>query len=178
MSEAIRIARPAGFVVFSTALHILIAASCGLFSSPASSKSPPARDLIDISVEPALGKSNGSAQGKGLGSRIAQGDHRQHHSTTARVNPAANDPNAIPTSPVAAAKAQSLASASPAPQPGIASTAPAGDPASPVGSANVAAAIGRTDGSENGVGMGPPKARMTPQYKGMLAGWFAARFTT
>lgn len=169
-------ARTFAFGVVSLALHAAFIGAVVL-GGHASSSFAADRDLIDVSMEPALGSPQGTLEGKGLGSHI-ESSHAPH-AHPAAVRPAAAKPvpvdPAAPADPAAPPPAAASASAAPAASSEQPAAAP-GDSATPVGSANVAPGLGRPDGSETGSGMDAPKPRMTPQYAGQLAGWFGARF--
>lgn len=136
------------------------------------------RDFIDVSVEPALGAAHGTLEGSGLGSHIESAAPQQRPAQRASAPKAQRtDPDGL-ASPSASALPPSASSSTPsaAAAPEQPEAASQGDPTTPAGSANVAPAIGRPDGSESGSGVEAPKPRMTPQYAGQLAGWFGSRF--
>lgn len=171
------------FAIMSAAAHLALLGVVFLGgSAPAHS---PDDDLVDVSIEPALGQPHGAMDGKGLGSHIESFVPPEHRAAPrqAAPTPPPTDPDGPPV-PIASASAASSAepasSAPPAPDSSAAAAAApgasAGDPSTPVGSANVAPGIGSPDGSENGTGVAPPKPKMTSVYAGVLAGWFGSRF--
>jgi hypothetical protein len=165
--------------LFGTVSLFLHCAAFGVVvfgAHPASSQASE-RDLIDVSVEPALGSPRGTLEGSGLGSHVESTVQQRPSPRAAAQKAQRTDPDGVP-SPSASVQApagpasSAVASTQPEPQPG----ASQGDPATPAGSANVAPGLGRPDGTPNGTGTDAPKPRMTPQYAGQLAGWFGSRF--
>jgi len=139
------------------------------------------RDLIDVSVEPALGVPQGSLEGRGLGSHVeaTAPSPRQVSHRSAASKPSHTDldgPASQPSGPAVPAASTQPASEPRGPDSAQPAAVPSGDPATPAGSANAAPAVGRPDGTENGAGTQAPKPRMTPGYAGQLAGWFGSRF--
>ncbi len=184
MEGILRIVRPGGFALGSVAIHAAIAWSFFVVAQPSNRRFLGQTELIDVTVEPALGQAHGKKDGRGLGSRVPASlvEHRPQPplnrppppTRAAAFQPQAPDPgipvdkhSPWPTRPEGSVHPQA---------PGPMAAGPVPDPGTPVGTANVAPALGSPDGTLNGTGLGPPKPRMSPQYKGMLAGWFSARF--
>lgn len=188
-------ARAAGFAFFSVALHVAAATVCLAMAGTHAAAEPPP-DWVDVTLEPpALGLPHGSPEGQGLGS------HVEAPKPAAAPKPAEPEPPPPAPTPTPAAEPDPAAT-TPAPEPaaqpdtpaenpepapseqpsstgdgtGEPGAEPGGDPATPAGSANVPPGLGSPDGTPDGQGVSPPKPKMTPQYKGILSGWFASFF--
>lgn len=181
--RAAHLVRNFGFGFFSIAVHLCMVIVAVLIAAP-TVRAYDQQRLIDVDLQPALGQPHGKDDGKSLGSHMEIPRAHDFKAPERTPPPApASDPNAIPTTTASASAAPSPSAAPPAaeadagvPTEAGATDLASGDPATPAGSANVAPAFGSPDGVEGGQGTAPPKAKMTPQYAGILAGWFGARF--
>ncbi len=182
-ARAAGLVRNVGFGFFSIAVHLSMVVVAVLIAAPAVRAYKQNRELIDIDIQPALGQPHGRDEGKGLGSHV-EIPRAPELKAPDRPHPAPPpDPDAIPTTAASASAAPSASApvpesgdAGPPQEGGAGENAGNADLTTPVGSENVPPAFGSPDGVEGGQGTAPPKARMTPQYAGILAGWFGARF--
>jgi hypothetical protein len=171
----------AALTTLSVGIHASVVTVFLLFAPPTSaSYPPPPPATIDVTVEPALGQATGSPTGIGLGSHVesmptpAAARAPSHHALPP-------DPNAIatataPPATTASADSKLLPPASAVPISALTAPPGGGDPTTPVGSANTPPAIGNPLGSPDGTGTGPAKPHMSPQYRGIISGWFGSRF--
>lgn len=138
--------------IASVALHLGVGALAWMAPAPADAQVP-RQELVEVSIVPALGHASGVPGGTGTqpSADDATGRARNNSVRSAPEVPAGRTPaSSLPAdSPAIASRPESTTDRSPAP-----------------GSAN-----GATDGTGSA-----PQARMTPQYAGLLAGWFGARF--
>lgn len=179
-ARAANVVRNVGFGFFSIAVHLCMVVVAVLIASPVVRAYKEQRELIDVDIQPALGQPHGKDDGKGLGSHV-EIPRAPELKAPDRPPPAPPpDPEAIPTAAASASAASSAAAmdadAGPPVEAGAGDNTGTADLTTPVGSENVAPAFGSPDGVEGGQGTAPPKAKMTPQYAGILAGWFGARF--
>ncbi|MBI5532394.1 MAG: TonB C-terminal domain-containing protein [Deltaproteobacteria bacterium] len=169
--------------IASVALHLGVGALAWMAPAPADARVP-RQELVEVSIVPALGHASGALGGTGTqlsadnaAGRARNNSVRSAPEVSAGKPPASSlpgdspamgsrpesTPYAVGGEPDNEAKALSHASAS------------AGNEASATGDDSSSPALGSANGATDGTGSAP-QARMTPQYAGLLAGWFGARF--